>query len=191
MIKRQRVVISSVFMVLALGFFPQGSDSAPLKNKGVGKGVDVPKIEADLQKMRKRLDSFPSGASMENTRIKRDPFVSLITTEKNQLPEMEEITKPEEESIIMPEFTISGILLGGEKLFVIIDNEVKAEGDFIKDYQILKIVDANKVLILHRDKIFTLTIMNNEVKPEKIKEDVFTGDAQPGKIINHGKIVIH
>lgn len=129
-------------------------------------GINIRKVEENISEIKKKISEFENNITLnEKFIISKNPLKPWITKK-----EPEKITKEEFVSIIKsepqkPNFQISGIVYSDKKPYVIINNEVKEEGEKILDFIIQKIY-PDKIILKDKDENF-FTLDFNFEKGEK------------------------
>jgi len=153
------ILLLCVIFLLGLSVISCSETITSRKKKTTPQGLDVKKIENNLQKMKKSLADFPDGPRYQKTNLTRDPFISPVDEKKIHLKSILKTPtdQPVEETIIpTPNVHISGVICGNISM-AIIDDEVKTEGEFLGEWQVYKI-EQDCVLIKYKDKVFTYKI---------------------------------
>ncbi len=177
--KKLRFDYTAILILMFSGFLISGE-------------LDVEKIEGNITALKKSLNDI-SGLEARKTgysRVRRDPFVPLITPRIVSVSDSEPVEEAKAQ-----EFIVSGILHGSKKSFAIINGEVKAEGDFIENCRIRRIIDDN-VLLQCDNTFFTVSMAGQEVKSEDEFEESKPSDKaenelpakKSGDVKNTGKI---
>ncbi|MGC8976552.1 MAG: hypothetical protein ACP5OB_02900 [Candidatus Ratteibacteria bacterium] len=124
--------------------------------------IDLRKIEEDFESTKKKLNEIEG---IENLKIKKvyvlkDPLKVYLPEKKKEEKIIEEKKEPKK-----PDFYISGIVYDEKIPYVIINDEVKKEGEKIGDFIIQKIYN-DRIIVKDNDKnIFVLNF--NYEKGEK------------------------
>ncbi len=124
--------------------------------------IDLRKIEENFESAKKKLNEIEG---IENLKIKKvyvlkDPLKVYLPEKKKEEKIIEEKKEPKK-----PDFYISGIVYDEKIPYVIINDEVKKEGEKIGDFIIQKIYN-DRIIVKDNDKnIFVLNF--NYEKGEK------------------------
>ncbi|MCM8807224.1 MAG: hypothetical protein NC926_04620 [Candidatus Omnitrophica bacterium] len=121
-----------------------------IEEKEIIAGINLREIEENFSEIKKKI------VEIENI---NKANIGKITIQKNPLKpwilRKESLTKEEKEPE-KPNFKISGIVQGSKKSYVIIDNEVKEEGETIGNFIIFKIYPEKVILKDMTGNFFTL-----------------------------------
>ncbi len=147
-------------IILPLTFLAAGNLTREVAGSASGEKVaeetvaSVTRIEGTLKRMDRVLDSLAEAKKPRaNISLPRDPFTSLypeVVTAPAARPEVTAIREEER----TPDLDITGIV-SGRKRMVIIENEVKSEGDFIGNYRIHKI-EPDRVWLKDHNRLFAV-----------------------------------
>ncbi len=122
-------------------------------------GINVSQIESGAREMSRKLeeiDTLKTGTGSFRT-VRRSPFASVLgtvpgTAIRDTVEYTHETLRPS------LNFRVSGVLLGREKSYAIIDNRVLQEGEYIDGYEVFKISDEN-VYFKFMDDIVTFNLL--------------------------------
>ncbi|MCX7917342.1 MAG: hypothetical protein N2589_04365 [bacterium] len=131
-----------------------------IEERGVIGGVDIRKIEENFYNIRKKVEEFETGSALKEKKITllKNPLKSWIIKKEEKIiekPKEEIVVKPKE-TFEKPNFKISGIVYDKEQPYVIINNEVKKQGEEIGDFIIEKILEEKIILRDNDGNFFTL-----------------------------------
>ena len=124
--------------------------------------IDLRKIEENFESAKKKLNEIEG---IENLKIKKvyvlkDPLKVYLPEKKKEEKIIEEKKEPKK-----PDFYISGIVYDEKIPYVIINDEVKKEGEKIGDFIIQKIYNDRIIVKDNDENIFVLNF--NYEKGEK------------------------
>jgi hypothetical protein len=175
-----KVLLLAILLIVSNGDAASSSKKST-KKKNIKKDVTVTSIEESLDKIKDYFDDLSIGVSHRGAPLNRDPFTSLLKIREERLEREQSVEnniKPilvtGKESIMAPKFVVTGILKGDKSSYVIINNEVKREGEYLGDYLVKEIIDSEKILISYRDTTFTYNIYDKELRElrdAKIEEE--------------------
>jgi|LSQX01.1.fsa_nt_gb hypothetical protein len=175
------LLLFTILLIVVTNGDTASSSKKSTKKTNKKKDVTVTSIEESLDKIKDYFDDLSTGVSHRGAPLNRDPFTSLLKIREERLEKeravesaLEPILVTGRESIMAPKFVVTGILKGDKASYVIINNEVKREGEYLGDYLVKEIIDSEKILISYRDTTFTYSIYDKELrelKETKVEED--------------------
>lgn len=114
-------------------------------------GIDLKKIEENYSEIKKKITEFENNinSKKEKVVISKNPLKAWIVKKEYKKEEEIEVKK-------QPDFKVSGIVYDKKRPYVIIDGEVKEEGDEISGFIIQKIYSEKIVLKDKYGNFFTL-----------------------------------
>lgn len=102
----------------------------------------------------------------ENYKL-RDPFKSQLPTEKPV--EIAPVVESDKEKVIvLPNFTVQGMIWDSPRPLAIIDNKVLKIGDIIQEAKVIHI-SKNGIDLIYQGKLFTISTVSVITKEGKLK----------------------
>ncbi|MCM8767457.1 MAG: hypothetical protein NC921_01565 [Candidatus Omnitrophica bacterium] len=127
-----------------------------IEEKEIIGGIDLRKIENNFSEIRKKIDELKVNKP-EKINILKNPLKSwIVKKEVEKIIKKEEQIKEEQIKIEKPDFKISGIVYDKEKPYVILNNEIKEEGNEIGNFIIQKIYPEKIILKDKNENFFTI-----------------------------------
>ncbi|MCM8785454.1 MAG: hypothetical protein NC827_01670 [Candidatus Omnitrophica bacterium] len=114
-------------------------------------GIDLREIENNFSEIKKKIDEFKL-SKLEKIKITKDPLKEWVIKKGPEII-VKEIEKKEP---IKPDFKISGIVYDKKNPYVIINNEIKEEGEKISNFIIQKIYPEKIILKDEMENFFIL-----------------------------------
>lgn len=124
------------------------------ENKPSDLPVDINRIEKNIDKLKKSVQSINGTKNTPVFSLKKDPFIPPPISRKKMVKEKEETKEEQQER---NELVLYGIVSDGKTSIALINDEVKKEGEFIGDIEIYKIKE-DTVLLKQGDRIYPLYI---------------------------------
>ncbi|MCM8804800.1 MAG: hypothetical protein NC833_06065 [Candidatus Omnitrophica bacterium] len=114
-------------------------------------GIDLRKIEENFSEVKKKMDEFENNINFKRGKItiSKNPLRPyLIKKQPEKIIKEEEKKQPEK-----PNFKILGIVYDNKKPYVVINDEVKEEGEMIGNFVLQKIY-PDKIVVKDKDENF-------------------------------------
>lgn len=124
------------------------------EEKEIIAGIDLRKIEENFSEIKKKISGFENN-KIEKIVISKNPLKPWIIKKEPEkiIKEEEKVKKEEEKEPEKPNFKILGIVYDNKKSYVVINDEVKGEGEMIGNFVIQKIY-PDKIIVKDKDKNF-------------------------------------
>lgn len=127
-----------------------------VEEKEIIAGVDLRKIEENFSEIKKKMGEFENN-KIEKIVISKNPLKPwIIKKEPEKIVKEEKKKEPEK-----PDFKILGIVYDNKKSYVVINDEVKEEGETIGNFVLQKIY-PDKIIVKDKDENFF--ILNFELE---------------------------
>jgi len=159
--KNNRLTVKFILALVAAGIFIfKGESSTFRKNPAAGNPVDVAMIESNIHKMKKKLESLRQKEPEHILNVNRDPFTPPFREPAVKKTDNGSILKPVE--IKAPQLLLTGIIWA-EKPLAIIGQEVRAEGEYVGQYQVYRI-EKERIIIKYEGSLFPYEINNRSAE---------------------------